>query len=144
MIPEFNEQGFLPPGLYDTTLTEIRSILGFTERRNGLMDGLERYVRVWEKTQLIDHLIIDGSFVTLNAEPRDIDIILVPQRQALFSSRFSDLAKVYCYDRSFTKTEFGCEAFFVAGQGDLQAWTEFFSHDRQGNIRGLLQLRFPL
>ena len=144
MIPEFNQQGFLPPGLYDTSLTEIRNILGFTDRRNGLIDGLEEYARVWERTQFLDHLVIDGSFVTLKPEPCDIDLILVPQKEALFSSTFSDLAQTYCYDRPFTKTEFGCEAFFVASEADLKEWLYFFRHDRLGNIRGLLQLRFPL
>lgn len=144
MIPAFDQRGLLPPGLHDTSISEIRSTLGFTARRDGLVDGLERYIHVWDSSKSLDHLIIDGSFVTSKPEPCDIDMILVPHRRALFSSTFGDLAKALCYDRPFTKAEFGCEAFVVASSADLDAWLNFFKCDRQGNVRGLLQLRFPL
>ena len=34
----------MPEGLYDTSLSEIRTALGFTDRRNSLIAGLEQYI----------------------------------------------------------------------------------------------------
>ncbi len=108
-----------------------------------LISGLYGYVRIWNQSSLLDYLILDGSFVTSKPEPGDIDMILVPKPEGL-TSRLGELARTLCYDREFTKAEFGCEAFLVSGLADLDGWLDFFSHDRQGNVRGLLRLRFPL
>lgn len=129
--------------MYTTSLAEIRRVLGFTERRVELINGLERYISAWTGHAYLDYVIIDGSFTTAKPEPGDIDMILVPIPAALSSRSFGEMARVLCYDRAFTKEEFGCEAFFVVSEIDLNEWTNFFSYDRMGNSRGLLQLRLP-
>lgn len=80
----------------------------------------------------------------MKPEPGDIDIILAVKEGAAFSDRLKDLLRTHSYDREFTKSEFGCEAFPAVGRDNLEKWLEFFRHDRQGRIRGLLRLRFPL
>lgn len=144
MIPNFDDRGLLPLGLHVASLSEIRDTLGFTSQRKQLIKGLEEYIHVWDRSGFLDYCIIDGSFATSKPDPRDIDLILVPRRDALHSSAFRALAMSHSYDRDFTKVEFGCEGFFVTGSDDLDGWLEFFRHDRQGNVRGLLQLRLPL
>ena len=134
----------MPLGLHDTSLEEVRTVLGFTPRRNELIDGLEEYVRIWDRHEFLDYLVIDGSFATSKPDPGDIDLLLVANLSADSSGTFGDLLKSYCYDRHFTQMEFGCEAFVVFGSDELQDWLDFFGHDRQGNVRGLLQMRFPL
>jgi len=72
-IPLFDpETGYLPPGLHEATLAEVRAVLGFTPKRLRLVDGLE-----WAATRLfaagVRDLRIDGSFVTAKPEPGDID-----------------------------------------------------------------------
>lgn len=146
MIPQFDSQGFLPQGLHDTSIQEIRSALGFTPQRSRLIDGLDRFVHVWNESGFVDYAVIDGSFVTSKPEPGDIDMLLIPIDGAFLSVNFMDLSLSYADDRDFTKAEFGCEAFVVYGGGgdNLREWIRFFSHDRQGNVRGLLRLEFPL
>ena len=144
MIPNFDERGLLPLGLHVTSLSEIRDTLGFTSRRRQLIEGLEEYIHVWDRSGFLDYCIIDGSFATSKPDPCDIDLILVPRMDALPSRAFRELATSHSYDRDFTKTEYGCEGFFVTGYEDLEGWVEFFRHDRLGNVRGLLQLRLPL
>ena len=94
----------------------------------------------------MDHVIIDGSFVTNKMDPCDIDILLVPKPGKELFEEFARAAAQLCVDREGTKEEFGCEAFPVTGleSDDLREWIDFFSHDRQGNVRGLLRLRLPL
>lgn len=128
--------------MHNTSLSEIRTVLGFSAHRNKLIDGLEEFMQVWSNSGFVSYSIIDGSFVTSKPEPADIDIILVPNSEALFSERFNRLARSHSYDRDFTKSEFGCEAFLTSGQDNLDGWLAFFGRDRQGRVRGLLRLQF--
>ena len=93
----------LPEGLYDTSLPEIRQTMGFSERRIALIDGLEGYLQVWDRHQVLESVIIDGSFVTNKVEPGDIDVLVVPKLEALHSRTFTELAHLLCYDRDATK-----------------------------------------
>ena len=144
MIPEFDSSGLLPPGLHNASFGEIRAVLGFTKRRKRLIDGLERFVRVWNESGFLEYCVIDGSFATSKPEPGDIDALLIPKPESLYSRGFSYLAMTHSYDREFTKSEFDCEAFFTTGEGDLEEWMDFFATDRRGRRRGLIKLEFPI
>ena len=146
MIPTFDEHGLLPLGLHEATIPEIRSALGFTERRERLIDGLERFVRIWSESGFLEYSVIDGSFATAKPEPGDIDMLLVPKVEALSSlpADFRYLVASHSYDRDFTKREFGCEAFIMVGQDDINDWMDFFGADRRGRRRGLIRLEFPI
>ena len=146
MIPTFDERGLLPLGLHESTISEIRAVLGFTERRKRLIDGLERFVRIWSDSGFLEYSVIDGSFATDKPEPGDIDMLLVPNDETLSSlpADFRYLAASHSYDRDFTKREFGCEAFVMVGKYDLDDWLDFFGADRRGRRRGLIRLEFPI
>ena len=146
MIPTFDERGLLPLGLHEANISEIRAVLGFTERRKWLIDGLDRFVRVWSDSGFLEYSVIDGSFATAKPEPGDIDVLLVLNIDAL-SSRPADfryLAAAYIYDKDLTKREFGCDAFIAAGQNNVEGWLDFFGADRRGRRRGLIRLEFPI
>ena len=136
----------LPRGLYDASLQEIRRTLGFNDRRKALIDGLEQYLCLWDRHQVLESAIVDGSFVTDKAEPGDIDLLVVPKPEALYTQTFVDLVGQFCLDRNETKETFGCEAFAVAGSDskNYRDWLEFFSEGRKGGVRGLLRVRLPL
>ena len=77
MIPDFDEYGLLPAGIYDCTLDEIGAVLCFSEKRMILFDGLRRFVAdFWIHLPLLSRLLIDGSFVRRKAEPNDIDVVV--------------------------------------------------------------------
>lgn len=144
MIPQIDSQGFLPQGLHDTSIQEIRSVLGFNPHRNSLIDGLDNFVHIWNASGFVDYAVIDGSFVTSKPEPGDIDMLLIPTDGAIESNNFGDLLQSCSYDYKFTKKEFGCHAFVVFGREQIEDWIGYFSIDKQGNVRGLLRLEFPL
>lgn len=144
MIPQFDSQGFLPQGFHDTSIHEIRSVLGFTPYRNRLIDGLDRFVHIWNASGFVDYAVIDGSFVTSKPDPGDIDMLLIPIDGAIESDGFGALSLSHSYDYAFTRNEFGCETFVVFGEDEIEDGLKFFSGDRQGNVRGLLRLEFPL
>ena len=144
MIPQFDEQGVLPPGIYDTSLEEITLKLGGTQQREKLISGLDAYLRIWDESGFLSLAIIDGSFVTGKTDPCDIDIILAPKPEALFSYEYKTLMIWYAYDRFSSKNEFGCDVFIAANQVQLDGWIDYFSRDEFGTLKGMLRIRFPL
>lgn len=79
-IPDFDLNGFLPPGIYDCTLTEVEQRFArfqVTAKRIQLFDKLREYATKALATGKLDSIIVDGSFVTSKPEPNDIDLITV-------------------------------------------------------------------
>jgi predicted nucleotidyltransferase len=79
-IPELNETGFLPAGIHEASLEEVRERFGRfqrTDRRPTLFAKLSEFLREARATGLVVAIIVDGSFVTAKDEPSDIDLILI-------------------------------------------------------------------
>lgn len=78
-IPNFNQHGVLPEGIYVCTLKEIRErfcSIDDKEIRCTLFKKLESYVKELKKYNIPCELIVDGSFVTNKIEPSDIDLLI--------------------------------------------------------------------
>lgn len=73
MLPEFDyETGYLPPGVHNATLEEIKERFGKTVRRSRLVANLLVVVRqLWNAG--VQEVCIDGSFCTATPIPNDID-----------------------------------------------------------------------
>ena len=77
-IPAFNEHGFLPVGIHDCTLAELKARFGsFSDRRPQLYSKLEAFLSAARASRIVQSVLVDGSFVTSSLEPNDIDLILV-------------------------------------------------------------------
>ncbi len=79
-IPELNENGFLPEGIHEASLEEIRERFGRfqrTDRRPALFTKFSLFMAEVRASGRIKTVIVDGSFVTAKDEPSDIDLILV-------------------------------------------------------------------
>jgi hypothetical protein len=73
-IPDLNENGLLPEGVYDCTLDEISAQFGqfqTTDRRVRLFERLRMLVEEERQAGLAIEMIVDGSFVTDKPEPYD-------------------------------------------------------------------------
>jgi len=80
MIPEFDSDGELPPGIYRATLGEIKSRLArvtTSERRITLFEVLERFAGAARQSGIVVRLFIAGSFVSLKTDPGDLDLLVV-------------------------------------------------------------------
>jgi hypothetical protein len=77
MIPEFNEKGYLPPGIHRATVEEIASRFGREpELRQAQMESL-RWLLDLCKRAGVERLVINGSFVTDTWDPNDVDCVLL-------------------------------------------------------------------
>lgn len=79
-IPDLNENGFLPEGIHEASLEEVRERFGRfqrTDRRSDLFTRLSHYLAEVRTSGFVIAVIVDGSYVTTKDEPSDIDLILV-------------------------------------------------------------------
>ena len=79
-IPDLTAEGYLPPGIHECTLDEVRDRFGSfsgSDRRCRLFEAFEDYVREVRATGFVQELLIGGSFVTDKRDPGDIDFTAV-------------------------------------------------------------------
>ena len=77
MIPPFNDDGYLPPGLHPATLEEIAARFGQeSELRQVQMESLNWLVGLAWRAGVLK-IVVNGSFVTDKLEPNDVDCILL-------------------------------------------------------------------
>ncbi len=77
MIPHFNDEGYLPPGIHRATMEEIAAQFGQeSELRQAQMESLRWLVGLARRAGA-QRIIVNGSFVTDKLEPNDVDCVLL-------------------------------------------------------------------
>ncbi len=79
-IPSLDSEGFLPVGVHDCTLDEIDARFGafqHSDRRPQLFARLQAFFAEAKSSAIIESVLVNGSFVTAEPEPNDIDLILL-------------------------------------------------------------------
>jgi len=77
MIPPFDENGYLPPGIHPATLDEIEARFGVeSELRRVQMESLRWLADLAWRLAAV-RIVINGSFVTDAYEPNDVDCALL-------------------------------------------------------------------
>jgi hypothetical protein len=80
VLPEFDIDGDLPPGIHQATVDEIERRLArfvVSDRRISLFTRFKQLVAMIRSSGIVDRLVIGGSFVTSKAEPNDIDVVII-------------------------------------------------------------------
>ena len=77
-LPDFNQQGELPPGVHRAPIDEVKARFGEgTAQRQAVTARLLRIYRIGRATEKLERLIIFGSYVTAKPEPNDVDVVLI-------------------------------------------------------------------
>jgi len=81
VIPPFESNGFLPPGIVDADLQEIESlIVRGNLSKSDLWLGLRQFLKeVSFLKPVISDIFIDGGFISIYPLSSDIDILVVVQ-----------------------------------------------------------------
>ena len=140
-LPELDHQGFLPPGVHICTLDEVKSRFGSfraSDRRPRLFARLLEFVRELQRSGFFAALVIDGSFVTEEPAPNDIDLILHRNHDRTAELSPADYALM---DRSAGR-KFGFDVL-VAREGSLEyeEYVCFFAQVRRDRQRSKGMLR---
>src|SRR6266446_2995225 len=78
MIPDFDENGNLPPGIHRASPDEVARRFGQgSPERTVETEELGRFVE-WCRQAGIKRLIVDGSYVTCKQSPNDVDVVILP------------------------------------------------------------------
>ena len=77
MIPPFNDHGYLPPGIHKASLDEIVNRFGWqSEIRRDQTESLQWLAGLLKHLD-VKRLVLNGSFVTDEAEPNDVDCLVL-------------------------------------------------------------------
>lgn len=140
MIPAFNSWGALPPGEYETNMTEIEARFGFNDYRKRQMVGLKDAITNLKQAG-VRQVWIGGSFVSRKPNPGDIDGCWDPVGvdADLLDPVFLDFK-----DHGIAmKEKYGVDFYpNVVEAGSGQIFSRFFQYDRNNRSRGILTIKF--
>lgn len=145
-IPPLNEHGWLPEGIHDCTLEEAAARFGGfqrSDRRPRLWAQFLEFVREAQAGRMIEAIIVDGSFVTAEPAPNDIDLVLVMFSLHDFSV---DLLPAHynILSQRRVRQRFGFDIVVVTNEREtIDQAIAFFQQVRQrpGVKKGLLRIR---
>ncbi|MDQ3131609.1 MAG: hypothetical protein M3Q99_12720 [Acidobacteriota bacterium] len=143
MLPNYDENEFLPEGVWDCSLEELQTCFAAfrrSDRRLKFFAELEKFLAEIIKTNWVKEIIIDGSFVTEKEEPNDIDIIL-----ALHKSTANIETPFWIentLDRTRLAKKYKFDVMVVLDQSrKYQVNLDFFQQVRQSDLRkGVVRL----
>lgn len=142
VLPAFDAEGNLPPGIHDASWKEINERFGTNLQRRSQLSGMWRAIENLSKAGCRT-FFIDGSFVTSKLYPNDYD--------CLWEADEANLQLVDPILKDFTskgraaqKVKYSGEFFPVlAIEGSSRnPFLEFFQHDKETGMRkGLVRVR---
>lgn len=132
-IPAFDERGLLPGGVHDCTLDEIKAKFGSfkrSERRSGLFERLLAFSAEARSSGIVRSMIVNGSLVTAEPEPNDIDLIVVVRAEHDFLADLNPSAYNVLSKRRVQR-RFGFDLLVAREHSvEYERWTEFFQQVR--------------
>lgn len=144
-IPQLTADGYLPAGVHDCSLAEVREQFGKYQNGNQrchLMDRLETFVQEARAAGFIATVVIDGSFTTSKDMPNDIDLIVVVRMGHDFAAELRPF-EYNVVSRRQVRRRFGFDVL-VAEQArpEFNEYVDFFAQIRGDPLgrKGMLQV----
>ncbi len=142
MIPDFNDNGLLPPGLHRTDLEGFRerfAIFDRSGRRLRIFEQLERFIGEASKSTIVRRIFVGGSFVTAKPEPNDFDCILVLD-PAIVGAKLRPF-EYNLVSRLMARRMFDGDVLSaLEGSAALDEYLEFFQTTRKGERMGIVEV----
>jgi predicted nucleotidyltransferase len=143
LLPDFNADGDLPPGVYSVTLDEaVQRFGGGSLQRERVTDRLRRIYSLAQSTGAVHKFLVFGSYVTDKSAPNDVDIVLIMQDN--FSVADCDEEAKRLFDHEQADQEFGASIFWIRPSLlILETLEEFIAHwqvKRDKSRRGILEI----
>ena len=138
MLPDFDENGNLPPGVHEATWYEIVARFGGTDHRQQLLTGLSTALDSL-KAAGCKKAYVDGSLITNKEVPNDFDGCWEPE--GVVPERLDPVLLDFSAGRAAQKAKFLGE-FFIAETRVLgvgRTFLEFFQQDKEtGDPKGII------
>lgn len=141
MIPEFDENGNLLPGVHFCEWEEFEERFGTTVKRENMIRGL-KLAMTQLKAAGARTIYINGSFVTIESNPNDFDACYDPETVDREYLRMNAPRLFNHSDRNAQKAKYRGEIFPsdepVGNYGDNSF--EFFQKDRRQRKKGIIAI----
>src|SRR5262249_33653744 len=141
-LPAFNEEGDLPPGVHRATLPDVLERFGQgSVRRCAVAAWLSRLYQLAVSTGHLARFIVFGSVVTAEADPNDVDVILLMEDPFDLTAVTGEAALVFQHMEA--EAHFGASVFWTKRSGALggeQAMIEYWQVRREGGQRGIVEI----
>lgn len=139
MLPEFNDNGALPEGIFIASWAEFVARFGFSARRVTILALVVVALRHLAGAGC-ERVFVGGSFVTSKKSPKDMDVLIDTDNVdvSLVHPMFVDLH----VGRAMTLATFAAEFFptwLVEGDSGL-TMLEFLQQTRDGEPKGLVRI----
>lgn len=142
-IPAFDATGLLPTGIHDGTIEEIAARFAASPDRRSLWETLLQYLAELRRWPLAQELLLDGSFVTSEPAPHDIDAILVLRDDYDLTQEVSPF-EYNLRSHSMIKRTYGLDVFVVRPRSpEYYRFLDLFSQVRDSLdvSKGLVRVR---
>ena len=110
VIPEFDENGNLPPGVHFCEWEEFNERFGTTVKRQNMIEGL-KLAMIQLKAAGGRTIYINGSFVTSEEKPKDFDACYDRETVDMNNLRVNAPRLFNHYDRNAQKAKYRGEIF---------------------------------
>jgi uncharacterized protein DUF6932 len=144
MLPSFTTSGDLPAGIHTADWEEIEERFGRIS--DARLRGLRRLRLLYElasRTGKLLRFLIFGSFVSANSMPRDVDIVLIMERD--FRLEEAPRESWTLFSHSDAEARFGASVFWVReGMLTTEQMREFLDTwqlKRDGSRRGIVEVK---
>ena len=139
MIPPFQPNGYLPPGVHETTWQQVNEHFGTNPHRRTLLIGLKQALESLRQSGC-RKIYLDGSFATDKELPDDFDVAWETTNvdPGLLNATLLDFSN----RRQAQKLAFGGELFPADWEADEHGRTflEFFQNDQQAIPKGIVAI----
>ena len=143
MIPEFDENGNLPPGVhFCDDWEEFKERFGYTPKRTQMILSMEDAIASL-KAAGCRTFYINGSFVTSETKPNDFDACWDPDAVDIdYLKKNSPTLLNFANKRAAQKAKYKGELFRSDQPLDDQGKTsfDFFQGDRRHNRKGIVAI----
>ncbi|NJL10718.1 MAG: hypothetical protein HC908_12565 [Calothrix sp. SM1_7_51] len=140
MIPEFDENGNLPPGAHFCYWEEFKERFGYSVHRRNLIDGIETVLTLLQAAGCRT-AYLNGSFVTSEPDPQDFDMCWDRDDVDMEYLRKNARLIINFYDSAATKARYGGEIYPSDQPVDESTISiEFFQQDRRQNRKGIIAI----
>lgn len=143
MLPPFNLEGDLPPGVYPATWAEVLERFGADWGQRGACT--RRLAHIYELARRTEHLerfVVFGSYVTAKANPNDVDVVLVMDDS--FRLENCPMESRGLFDHAVAQARYGASVFWMRPAlllGErLEEFIGYWQMKRGGGQRGMVDV----
>lgn len=140
--PEFDNNGDLPIGIHQATLTEVLQHFGTgTVQRERVGQRLERIFMLATNTGMVARFIVFGSFITVKPSPGDVDIFLLMEDSFDIDQVHDEVSLIFNHIE--TQNALGASVFWIrklAVIGNEQEMVEDLQIKRDNTRRGIVEV----